>query len=265
MTIAIGVKVDEGIVLAADSASSFTSGPIPLLIYNSGIKVFRLHKDLPLGAVTWGLGAINHYTIKLLAKEFRENSSTMIDPDNYTVEHVTFLFQDYLWEKYEVAYPDDQGPLLGMMIAGYSANQPFGELWITGMQGLTRIGPVNMLAQSQFGVHFEGMPTSLYRLLLGFEPERLEEILQQCQLSREKIDEILQKCRITLRNEIVYPFMPIQEAIDLAIFLADTASKYTHFSLGPDSVGGPIDVATITRYEGFKWIRRKHYYRKELN
>lgn len=35
----------------------------------------------------------------------------------------------------------------------------------------------------------------------------------------------------------------------------------------PDAVtvGGELDVATVTKHEGFKWINRKHYYSRELN
>jgi hypothetical protein len=32
-----------------------------------------------------------------------------------------------------------------------------------------------------------------------------------------------------------------------------------------ETVGGPIDVAVISRGDGFVWIKRKHYFRPELN
>ena len=59
--------------------------------------------------------------------------------------------------------------------------------------------------------------------------------------------------------------MPIQDAIDLAIFLVETAANYSKFTPGDNKIGGPIEVATITKYEGFKWIKRKNYYDKVLN
>ena len=36
-------------------------------------------------------------------------------------------------------------------------------------------------------------------------------------------------------------------------------------SFSEESVGGPIDVAIITKGDGFIWIKRKHYFNKELN
>ena len=30
-------------------------------------------------------------------------------------------------------------------------------------------------------------------------------------------------------------------------------------------VGGPIEIAGITKHEGFKWVRRKHYFDTAMN
>jgi len=32
-----------------------------------------------------------------------------------------------------------------------------------------------------------------------------------------------------------------------------------------ETVGGPIDVAVISKVDGFIWIKRKHYFKIELN
>ncbi|CAN5397067.1 hypothetical protein BH11ARM2_BH11ARM2_10810 [soil metagenome] len=40
---------------------------------------------------------------------------------------------------------------------------------------------------------------------------------------------------------------------------------YYRFRPGDNTVGGPIEVAAITKHEGFKWIRRKLYYEREMN
>jgi len=61
------------------------------------------------------------------------------------------------------------------------------------------------------------------------------------------------------------PAMPIQDAIDLSIFLVESTIRFSKFAPGAPTVGGPIEVATITKHERFKWIQRKHYYKQELN
>jgi hypothetical protein len=57
----------------------------------------------------------------------------------------------------------------------------------------------------------------------------------------------------------------LQDAIDLAEFFVDTTATFTRFKRGAGTVGGPTESAAITKHEGFKWIRRKHYYSVHLN
>ena len=36
-------------------------------------------------------------------------------------------------------------------------------------------------------------------------------------------------------------------------------------SMDAETVAGPIDVAVISKGDGFIWINRKHYFERELN
>ena len=59
---------------------------------------------------------------------------------------------------------------------------------------------------------------------------------------------------------------PIQDAIDLALFMVDTTKGFIRFSVKRvKTVGGPIEIAAITKHEGFKWVQRKHFYSQECN
>ena len=59
--------------------------------------------------------------------------------------------------------------------------------------------------------------------------------------------------------------MPKQELALLAQELINLTSVKRKFSSGIESVGGPIDVAIISRIDGFVWVRRKHYFEPSLN
>lgn len=59
--------------------------------------------------------------------------------------------------------------------------------------------------------------------------------------------------------------MPKQELATLAQELINITSVKRKFSSGKESVGGPIDVAVISRIDGFVWVRRKHYFDPDLN
>jgi hypothetical protein len=63
----------------------------------------------------------------------------------------------------------------------------------------------------------------------------------------------------------VVNFMSKKELGELAHAIVELTSKKRRFSADDETVGGPIDVAIVTRNEGFIWIRRKHYFDREAN
>lgn len=63
----------------------------------------------------------------------------------------------------------------------------------------------------------------------------------------------------------VVNFMSKKELAELAHAIVELTSKKRRFSADDETVGGPIDVAIVTRNEGFIWIRRKHYFDRASN
>jgi hypothetical protein len=60
--------------------------------------------------------------------------------------------------------------------------------------------------------------------------------------------------------------MASKEALsEIAESLVNVASLQQKISFSEETVGGPIDVAIITRGDGFIWMRRKHYFEPDLN
>jgi len=59
--------------------------------------------------------------------------------------------------------------------------------------------------------------------------------------------------------------MPKQDLIELAEALVSITAIERKASDDAGTVGGPIDVALITRSEGFVWIKRKHHFSADLN
>ena len=82
-------------------------------------------------------------------------------------------------------------------------------------------------------------------------------------LSQENdISTILNESSKILETPLIHDAMPIQDAIDLAKFLVDLTKNFVRFNPGAQVVGGPVDIAAITKHEGFKWVNRKQYYSK---
>ena len=55
---------------------------------------------------------------------------------------------------------------------------------------------------------------------------------------------------------IIWDAMPLQDAIDFAVFAVKTTIDTIRFQARPKTVGGPIDVLILTP-EGTQWIKKK--------
>jgi hypothetical protein len=54
-----------------------------------------------------------------------------------------------------------------------------------------------------------------------------------------------------------YQIFSLQDAIDYAEFLIRTTIDHQRFSQTIPNVGGDIDIALVTPFDGFRWIRQK--------
>ncbi len=275
MTISVAIKIHDGVVLASDSASTLTGVYENTVyvrnIYNNGNKIFNLYKGLPIGAITWGLGNIGPASIATLAKDFRQLISTPggaweINKSNYSMKEVVDKFQQFFFiDKYqkEVAEPS-AGTDIGFYLAGYSSDAPLAEIWLLRTENGQVMNPEIVLSSDQTAALWNGDPEAITRLYLGYSTY-LPEILKMANIPDAKMNEIMNLCQQHLKTPFIEPPMPIQDAIDLASFLVETTIRFKKFGPGHNTVGGPIEIAAITKHEGFKWIKRKYYFEDSLN
>jgi hypothetical protein len=59
--------------------------------------------------------------------------------------------------------------------------------------------------------------------------------------------------------------LPKDELAHLAESLVELTSLHRRVSRELETVGGAIDVAIISKTDGFIWVKRKHYFKPELN
>lgn len=86
--------------------------------------------------------------------------------------------------------------------------------------------------------------------------------------SADEALEIKQKfCSANFSNPILnmVTMLPKDELPHLAESLVALTSLKRHVSHDAETVGGPIDVALISKGDGLIWIKRKHYFSPELN
>lgn len=276
MTVAIVVKIWDGIALAADSATTLRLDDGSSQVYNSANKIFHLHRELPIGAMTWGLGSIGPASIATLTKDLRArlmgrdaaHKDWELDPDTYTVEGVANRLVEHLHgELFSQVFGTHNPPPggLGMLVAGYSAGEQSAEGWVVEISD-PAVTPLPTLTIPRDGAGWVSFaqPAATQRLWFGVDQElvgQLEAALDPPEW--QKIQPVIQA--YANGTSPVWAGMPLQDAINLAQFMVDATAGFTHFLLGPNTVGGPTEVASISRHEGFKWIHRKHYYDPSIN
>jgi hypothetical protein len=282
MTIAVVVRVNDGFVLASDSATTLglmaADGSMQVAnIYNNANKIFNLHKGLPIAAMTWGLGSIGPASITTLAKDLRrrfegrdqDHLDWKLDEGSYSMTEVAAQFKTFFYdERYEPltkSIPAEvQVPYLGLLVAGYSSRTDEPEAFTLALEGKTCTGPNQLVAINPAGASWWGMPDAITRLLLGVS-SALPQALENLGVPTADVAAYALAIQQQVQQQLVTDAMPIQDAIDLAEFLVDTTIKFVRFSPGNPMVGGPVEIAAVTKHEGFKWVMRKHYYDTKLN
>lgn len=85
--------------------------------------------------------------------------------------------------------------------------------------------------------------------------------LEKFSQSSHKFKEEKQKSKILSMVRL----MPKSDMAAMAESLVNLTSTKRKVSEQSETVGGPIDVAIISKFDGFIWIKRKHYFEKDLN
>lgn len=103
------------------------------------------------------------------------------------------------------------------------------------------------------------------------EAERVVEEAMQIKANDAMTERFLEQFEKFRRKAFVQPMMqvisslPKEEMAAVAEALVETTSLRRKMDSRLETVGGPVDVAIISKSDGFVWIKRKHYFDIELN
>jgi hypothetical protein len=116
----------------------------------------------------------------------------------------------------------------------------------------------------------ESIRTSAHRFCGSNEiEEQLNAEMQKVVIEQQKA--ISAKLEAYERERFLSPVLdivaslPKDELAAMAESLVNLTSFQRRISREVETVGGPIDVAIISKGDGFIWIKRKHYFEKDLN
>lgn len=125
--------------------------------------------------------------------------------------------------------------------------------------------PLENIIREQGNAAFLAMFEELKKNGVGISNELVQSITQKCQT------DFMEGWKRKNWQRNFHPLLgvlqslSIQEMAHLAESLLSLESLKERVTSPSESVGGPIDVAAITKSEGLVWIRRKHYFDANLN
>lgn len=267
MTIVVAVKVNDGLVLAADSAVAVHGGPAGqppgvLKTYNYGRKLSHI-KDYPIGTLSWGISLLGSRTIESLISEYEFGLLSASDEAarRFKVREIADNLRTFLLERYQVQYgplsPGNQ-PALGVLVNGYSDGAYFPEQYLFEFPTTPDLQirrPDREDSEPDFGVDWFGLTDAITRLIKGADLRLGAMLAERLRISPEEVWQLLAQ----FEYPIAFEGMPLQDAIDLAVYLVEMTIGRYRFVVGAPLCGGEIDVAVITS-RGFTWVYRKSWH-----
>jgi hypothetical protein len=263
MSLGVVIKAPEGLVLATDSRLTLTAQspetpPLHVNFDNVSKLLSFGEPNTYVGVVTYGLAVIGLRTPQSFVPEFEAQLAQGPQPRRLTVSEFAVKFSEFFvgqWKQFEATLPAPYtGPNMTFVVAGYDDDEPYGKMFLIEIPAKS-----SPTAQhdgvGMFGIAWGGQREIVDRLLQGFD-ERLGTAIARLGLPSDQTD-ALAKVRQQIQMPIPLQALPLQDCVDLAIFFIRTTIIAQKLTVGIRGVGGPIDVATITRHEGLRFVQRK--------
>lgn len=252
MTIAVAIRTGAAVVFAADSKLT-TSGIVgyeengdPRWVeqtYDNATKVVQNRTENMMAMVA-GYANLGSVTVTdFMMTQGMPRCRSVKDQNQKISGLVGRMVREKkaLWKKTKVAPAQWPGPTLILATPGPGAKIP--RVWRVNLNG-ENSETSEILKQPE--IRLEGSYNEVFSLLYGFEPEVLTGVADEAGVEKDLIWGALGKLKV-LRpiDKLSLQSMPIQDAADLAVFLATVQVEMDRFLPGNPACGGPIDVMVL--------------------
>ena len=261
MSLGIAFKGPEGIVLAADSRVTLTAQPTGTntmlqVHYDNATKLLKVGGQNYVGAVTYGVGALGTTQPRTAHSYIPEFEQELAGEVRLSVEEFAGNLGDFFQRQWKATMPPNipASDTMVFLVGGYDKDAAYGRV----CQVVIHSDPTpREFNPNDFGITWGGQAELASRLIHGYDP-RLDALMKaHVKLNTAQTKNFREKVLPELPLPIPYQFLPLQDCVDLAIFIVKATATTQKWMLGVRGVGGFIDVATITRTEGFQPIQEK--------
>ena len=263
MSLGVVIKGPEGVVLAGDSRVTLTSllpDQTPIHVnFDNATKVLQFTPPNNfVGVVTYGQAVIGTRTASSYIPEFELELRN--EPDHMrrlSVQDFAERLSGFFLKTWKAAMPSDySGPPMVFVVAGYDQDAAHGRVFLFNVPGSPIPEPRNA-GDNNFGITWGGQMDVATRLIKGFDVNLVPILAASLDKDPSVVANALEESRKYVELKIPYNVLPLQDCIDLSIFLIRTTIAAQRFGVMVRSVGGQIEVATITRTTPLTFIQKK--------
>lgn len=269
MSLGVAVKGPEGIVLAADSRitlfAQFNTGNQLPVYFDNATKLFSFtnesHKHI--GIVTYGQAVIGGRSAhsflpeleNVLISEFGDERQSTRDYADLIRKFFKQRWNEFLEHQQNTLI--DQIPPMVFIVGGYDPGKPYSTVFRFSLPQDNELEERNP-GDSNFGISWGGQLEYASRLLHGYDPRILKIIKETLAPSAKQMKLLESKLKQNVEMRVPYDVLPLQDCINLAILLIKTTISAQDLAIDVRGVGGLIELATITRSEGFSFVQKKN-------
>jgi len=256
MSLGIVLNSPEGVILAAESRVTLSikdeNNNVIHINFDNATKLLSFSNPHNyVGAVTYGLAAIGQRTIHSFLPEFEAG----LPQERIPIHEFAQKLSEFFMLQWQKTMPSDyKGPTITLVVGGFNDGEPYGCVYILEIPNK----PVPELRGNAltFGITWGGQREFVDRLISGYDNNALTIIQKELAVDSANIPK-LQAALQPLQMKIPLDTMALQDCVDLAIFFIRTTIIGQKLTIGLRGCGGPIDVATITRRDGLRYIQKK--------
>jgi hypothetical protein len=233
--------------------AQFPNNQLVPATFDNATKLFRVTGQDHIGVVTYGAGAIGEIEPRTAHSFIPELEAELAGSGRLSVEEFSQRLSDFFAVRWQQGnMPANADPAI-FVIGGFDEGGTYGRVYQVVIPAAPQPQEQNA---GEFGITFGGQTETMNRILHGHDPQLpglLATALKLTATQQNDLGAVLKGQTV----QIPIQFLPLQDCVDIAVFMIETTSALQRWQVGIRGVGGPIDVATITRIDGFRAVQEK--------
>ena len=262
-------------------------------VVNSGDKMLRLKDNQPVAVMIVGNSLLTKLPWDVIVRWYRKQNDSSGFPklEDYVQQFKVFVDSEIIAShiKNDVVFKEKERTFL--VFAGYGEDEAYPSIYQYEVTGINKSklqwqlsGSANISGEQESNIFTSGQSDIIDAIELGIQNERIGVIRKRFQtliedlLTQNLLDSLIVKIDYpTIRQEVAdliresgkehlrqhlkaIKQFDLQKMACLAENLIKATELHRKITFRQEGVGGLIDLAVITREDGFQWLNRKSWY-----